>query len=351
MNNILSKSFIALAALLLMPQAYARTDSDYEYVNTVTNDAPFRRTAKGIIVVDNDSIWAFQPFSATPEAMQRFADLVNLYRSELPDSIRIYAMPTPSHAAFYTPEAASEYSQPSHPAMLQLFDGLDRGITPVDVFPALGRHAAEPIYLRTDHHWAPLGAYYASEKLAEAAGVPFTPLSEFTPHTVDGFVGTMYRYSGDIRVKKDPEPFVYYVPNDTNYTTTYVDYKLDKSRKRVIGANPEKTGPLFVKTSVSSSYCTFGGGDAKIVKVKTDVGNGRRVLLIKDSFGNALTPFLLGSFDEVHLIDCRFFASNIKDYIARHGITDIVFCNNLTFCANAKMVESITNYLTQENRF
>lgn len=343
-------------ATLLLPtlsplQGVAKIDYDYEYVNTVTGKALWTRTAKGMIVVDNDSIWALQPFSASRESMERFAGVVNRYRAELPAEIRIYAMPVPAHAAYYTPDSVGNLSRPHHPAMIQLFETLDKDITPVDIFGALGRHADEPIYLRTDHHWAARGAYYAARELAREAGVPFSPLSEYTPHTIDGFVGTMYRFSGDRRVKNCPEPFVYYVPKRDDYTTYYVDYRLDGSRKNVIGAAPEKTGPLFVKTSLSSSYCTFGGGDAKIIRVETNVRNGRRILLIKDSFGNALTPFLTGSFDEVHVIDCRFFARNIKSYIEEYDITDIVFCNNVTFCSNKKTTDMLLRYLTQPDRF
>ncbi|MCM1376864.1 MAG: DHHW family protein [Clostridium sp.] len=324
---------------------------DYEYVNTITGQAPYRKTGRGMIVVDNDSIRAFQPFSASREAMERFADVVNSYNSLLPDTIAVYCMPVPSAAAYYTPDEASSISRPSHPAMLEMFSALNEEVIPVDLFPILGDHASEHIYLRTDHHWAPLGAYYAAEELARNAGVPFTPLSQFVMKTIPEFVGTMYKFSGDIRVKNCPEDFNYYVPLNENYTAYYIEYSLDRSRKHVIGEAPEKTGPLFVNTSVSSSYCTFGGGDSKIVKVKTDIHNGRRVLLIKDSFGNALTPFLLGSFEEVHVIDCRFFTKNAIQYILDNGITDVVFCNNLTFCGNKVTTDSLTEYITQQDRF
>lgn len=348
--TILFSLFTIPCSLFTLP-ASAKIEYDYNYVNTTTGNAPWKRTAKGMIVVDNDSIWALQPFSASKDAMQRFAGVVNHYRAELPDSIRIYAMPIPASSAFYTPDSVGSVSRPHHPAMIQLFEALDKNVTPVDIFGALGRHASEPIYLRTDHHWGARGAFYAAEELAREAGVAFTPLSEFTPNTISGFVGTMYRFSGDPRVKNNPEPFVYYVPKNENYTTYYVDYRLDKSRKNVIGAAPEKTGPLFIKTSLGASYCTFGGGDSKIVRVETDTHNGRRALLIKDSFGNALTPFLLGSFEQVHVVDCRFFTRNILNYIRQHGITDVVFCNNVTFCANKRTTDMLERYLTQSDRF
>ena len=43
------------------------------------------------------------------------------------------------------------------------------GITSVDICPVLKQHTEENIYCRTDHHWQPLGAYYAAKTFAEAA--------------------------------------------------------------------------------------------------------------------------------------------------------------------------------------
>lgn len=346
-----------IPALLLLTlaagQAVAEIEYDYEYVNEVTGNAPYVMTSKGMLVVDNDSIWAMQPVSMSNAPMERFASVVNLYSAKLPDTVSIYVMPIPSQATYYAPDAAVKagITRSPHKAMIHMFEALDEGIEPVDLYGALGRHAKEPIYLRTDHHWAALGAYYACQALAQAAEVPFKPLSEFTRHEVPGFVGTMHHYSGDSRVKNSPETFVYYTPNSLEYTTYYTDYKLDRAGKTVVGANPEKQGKLFVDASLAASYCTFGGGDTKIIRVMTDTNNGRRVLIIKDSFGNALTPFLLGSFEQVHVVDCRYFARNIADYVRQHGITDVVFCNNLSFCANKAVTDKLTRYLTQPNKF
>ena len=64
------------------------------------------------------------------------------------------------------------------------------------------KHVAEPIYLRTDHHWAPLGAYYAAQEFARVAKVPFKPLSNYERRVVRNFVGSMYGYAQDISIKK-----------------------------------------------------------------------------------------------------------------------------------------------------
>ena len=58
--------------------------------------------------------------------------------------------------------------------------------------------------------------------------------------------------------------------------------------------------------------------------------------MLKDSFGNAIPGYLFGSFEEIHVIDFRYFTYNIKDYVDEHGITDILVANNISHvCSGA----------------
>lgn len=181
-----------------------------DYVNHITADAPFRRARRGILLVGaGDTIRALEPFKDSSEGIDAYAAAVNEYAARLPDSVNIFCMPVPTAVAYYCPDAAGRYTSSPRRAMLRLFDSLDSRVTAVDIYGTLGAHAAEPIYSRTDHHWAPLGAYYAAGCFAGAAGTPFKPLSEFEPHTIDGYVGTMARFSADRAVKAAPEQFVY----------------------------------------------------------------------------------------------------------------------------------------------
>ena len=71
-------------------------------------------------------------------------------------------------------------------------------------------------------------------------------------------------------------------------------------------------------------------GDLGCVRVQNhDVQTGRRLVVVKDSYGNALAPFLMASFDQVHVIDFRYFDASLPDYCAEQGITDVLFLNNL----------------------
>lgn len=96
-----------------------------------------------------------------------------------------------------------------------------------------------------------------------------------------------------------------------------------------------------------ATYSTFMGGDSKLTKIVTQNKNGRRLAILKDSFGNALPPFLFSSFEEIHVIDCRYFTPNIRDYIQGNGVTDILFANNVTHASSARTTDMYITYLNQ----
>lgn len=323
--------------------------ADYVYENKVNPDASWHKSRKGMLMTgEAGSVRAMSPFSWGKESAKRYADVVNLYNETFDDGVRVYCMPIPLAIAYYCPDEAKSMEGRQHDAIKSIFSGLDEDVVRVDIYPVLGEHASEPIYSRTDHHWAPLGGYYAAAQLADAAGVPFIPLSDYEAVEIEGYVGTMPSFSGDPTLKNSPETFVYYKPKDVDVTTTYTTYRLDKARKNVVGVEPSKTGEFFLKFKGASTYCTFMGGDSKLVKVETPTKNGRHLLIIKDSFGNALPGYLFGSFEEIHVVDCRYFTENMVDYVRNNGITDIVFANNLGHATMKRTTDVVSHYLEQK---
>ena len=123
---------------------------------------------------------------------------------------------------------------------------------------------------------------------AKVAKVPFRGLADYNRKVITGYVGSMYGYSGDIAVKKAPENFVFYVPSKVKYSTTYINYTINRDY-HVTGEGKPVQGVFFVhfRNGSPGAYCTFMGGDTKITQVRTSTKNHRRLLILKDSFGNA----------------------------------------------------------------
>ena len=88
------------------------------------------------------------------------------------------------------------------------------------------------------------------------------------------------------------------------------------------------------------------GGDEKIVHVETDAPNDRTLFIIKDSYGNALVPFLTGSFKNIFVVDMRYFDLNIINFMKEHNATDLLFAMN-TFSATGSNYYNLQTLLNQ----
>lgn len=246
----------------------------------------------------------------------RWSAALNKFAEKLPDT-RVYSLAAPIASEFYTPQKYwdSGFTVSQYNKCERIREGLS-GVTHVDAYSALAAHTEEDIYARTDHHWNPLGAYYAAEAFAKAAEVDFPSLDEYTPVSRSGYVGSMYTYSKDYHLYNDAETFTMYLsPNADRISTTYYNTYFRNGWD----------SDLFVSRNASSFYCSFIGSDDRITHVRTDVNNGRTLVVFKMSYGNALIPFLTSGFENIYVCDMRYFELNGVQFCKDVGATDLLF--------------------------
>lgn len=315
--------------------------------NPIEN-ADARVTKRGFIITGEGSKpRAFTAFRAGEEVSKPYIKLVKDFREAFPN-INLYAIVIPGAAAYYVPKKVQESSKPVKPAFDYLKENLPSSVKYVDVYNHLAGHTKEDIFLRTDHHWAPLGAYYTARALAAAANVPFKDLSTYDEHIVHGYVGSMFHYTGDSSIKNNPEDFHYYTPKGTNVTTTFTTYTKNKETGETSEGATRK-GEFFRHYSdgAGGAYCTFMGGDHFLVKVETGVPNSRRLLIVKDSHGNPIPAYLFHSFEEIHVIDYRYFTRNLTNYINDNKITDIALAFGINTASTPGSMNNVRVFLTQ----
>ena len=309
----------------------------------------YRIPNTGVILVGEvPNVRALLAFGCTSYYTKVYCEVANLYKETFPD-VNIWVMPIPTSSEFYGPEEARSVNWRQKPCIDAVFKKLAENVNAVNIYDTLKAHVDEPIYLRTDHHWSALGGYYAAKCFAHQAGLPFKSLSEgYEARTVHGFVGSMYGYAKDASVKNSPEDFVYYYPTQTQFTTHVISYGID-NKYNITKVYPEKERSYFVKFRDGSSgaYSTFLGSDSQLTRVETSAGNHRRILILKDSYGNTIPSCLFYSFEEVHVVDFRYFPKNMKKYVEDHQITDILFANNVTFCCTLTAAKKYKRFLTQ----
>lgn len=295
----------------------------------------------GVLVLNDGR--AFNLYGGGYEEGRNYAETLNQIKKRVGDNVNVFSMVVPTEVSFYLPEKYADYSESEWDNIEYLNVFLD-GIIPVDAYTALSHHVDEEIYFRTDFHWQQLGAYYAAEEFAKTALVPFVPLSDYEEVRIDGYVGTMYGKSGENPIiGNNPETLTYYKPTN-EYTVNYLSQDLERGGSN----NSEEMDGLFLKSldnpPVKYWYWIFLGGDFDAVHVKTDIGNGRKLLIVKDSFGNAFLPCLTNSFEEIWAVDMRGFKKSISQIVKDKGLTDVLFCVN-SFNATGYEQENLINII------
>lgn len=287
----------------------------------------------GILVINKGTknVMAMELYGGGFKAGEDYANILNSYKKDLAErldgKVNVYSMCIPMAVAFYLPDNFKNNSASITDNILNINSHLD-GVISIDAYNALKSHTDEYIYSRTDHHWQPIGAYYAAQEFAETAMVDFPDISQYEQKTKTDFVGTLYGFSGESELLDYPDTFTYYVPQN-NYTT--YNYNSDLSGKT--------NGYLLHEyASGTNTYSMFLGDDKHVVQVDTDVKNSRTLVVFKDSFGNALIPFLTSSFEHIYVVDYRYCDFNAVDFCVDVGATDVLFATSMfTNTSSAKV--------------
>lgn len=198
----------------------------------------------------------------------------------------------------------------------------------VDFREALSAHGDEAIFYRTDHHWTTLGAYYGYTALMETLGrgtevlgpEAFTPR---VPPNADAFRGTLYSQSGVHWLP--PDAIEFWVPEEGLPVTSWRS-----------GAPEEAELYDFSRLLSKDKYAAFLGGNQPLCVIKNPEGTGK-LLLIRDSYSDSLAPFLALHYQEVHLMDLRYYRRSAAQYAEENGIDSIA------------AVYSVPNFITDSN--
>ena len=315
----------------------SETSSEASQPPLGTNDEGYE--VNGVLI---SGTMGMEMFYGSTSSAAAYAQLLGKWREALDDDIRLYSLVVPHASSYYAPSNYSYLLTYGQRAFDAVYDNLPEGVENVDIYNLLKAHTDEPIYPRTEHHWNALAAYYATGELCRIAGVPYPDLSEFQKETQSGFVGSLYTFSKAEVLKNNPEDFVYYVPQNS-YTAKFYN----KGNYDLSSPDMTRSSCLFdLSGSTSGKYATFLGADDYFVHIETELDTGRNLVIFKDSYGNALAPFVATAFDNIYIADIRSYERNGLELVQTVGATDVVFAvSGYTACGSVyKDIEKLLNY-------
>jgi hypothetical protein len=313
-----------------------KTDSSNTENVNFHNDgdvADVKSLSQGLLIYNG---MAIQMFGGGRGTAMYAAKVVNDIRKSLPDHVNVYMGVTPTHGEFYLPSEYINKKISERKNIDTIYKYLDPTVKTFDVTSELFKHKDEYIFFNTDHHWTGTGAYYAYVAFCKSSGITPVPLSSMQRNVIPNFLGTLYRSTRDKRLEENKDSVVYHkVP------VSYRAYQLYGNGYGLI-----RKSSLYVDLAKGgNAYGVFLGGDLPALCVVSKQQNGRRVLILKNSFGNAISPYFVSHFERTYIGDYRYFSCNLKDFIEKNQITDLVIFHN-SFSANTPshmdMIKSIS---------
>ncbi len=275
---------------------------------------------------------AIQIFNGSKKKLSKFAALISNYKTALGPNVNVYCMAIPVGSDFNLPNSFKKDREKT--SINYLYSIMNPSIKCVNAYDELEKHQHEYIQFNTDHHWTGRGAYYAYLAFCGSAGIEPLAIEKFEIKKINNFIGTLYNFTRSEDLKQNKDYVEYFkIPNATK--ATYFNENLTIEKKTKLYSEYARGG---------NSYGVFLGGDYPMMHIKSDVKNGQKILIIKDSYGNAFSPFLCAHYEDVYIVDYRYLKSNIKNIMKKYSINNIVFAHNV-FVINS----SYTTY--QENKF
>lgn len=162
------------------------------------------------------------------------------------------------------------------------------------------------IFYFTDHHWTPLGAWYAADAVMQSRGYPSVPYDT-------------YEYTSRVfateKGRKDTLNMLHPVLPAHSYVVK------EKTQEKEID---------FMSYRANKYYGYLNSTQKPWRRFETGFGTQRKALLIADSFGNVFLPYLMPYYGEVHMTDLRasYFDEKLaggtfRELLSYHGIDDV----------------------------
>lgn len=213
------------------------------------------------------------------------------------------------------PQNANEYNQNE---ILDMIKNNVKNAIFIDLREQFFKHKEEYIYYKTDHHWTSLGSYYAYQEWCKYNNIN-TDIRNYARETVTTeFKGSLYSKVLNKNVEKDKIE-IFKPKEKINYE---VSYNFNKNINSSIYD--------FEKLKTKDKYQVFLGGNYPELKIKTSNKNGKNLLLIKDSYANSFMQFLINDYENIYVVDMRYFKEDLEKYMDENEVKEVLILYNVT---------------------
>ncbi len=265
----------------------------------------------------------YELFGSDDERAQNYADTISGFADKL-SGITVYDMVVPNHTEYGLPQRLKDSDAPSTSQadnIKAIYSKLSDNVTPVNAYNYLADHNTEYTYFNSDHHWTGLGAYYAYKAFADTNKLTPLSLEDCTEQTIEGFTGTFTNTASGL----------------TEDTVHYWQFPYEVSMSVTTTSGTETYDSPYYSGAAGGTltYGVFIMGDNPLTVLRSSSENaetGKKIAVVKESYGNAFVPYLTNNYEEVHIIDFRDFRdveTDLVSYCKNNDIEEVLFLNGV----------------------
>lgn len=281
----------------------------------------------------------YELYNYVPSIASSYAKAINKADKLYGSSATIYDIIIPTSVGITMPDnkLAHVNSTPQDKAIKKIFAKLEKSVQTISLYDALMQHRQEYVYYRTDHHWTSKGAYYGYVGICEKLGISPHALSEYEKKKFGSFIGTYYGdTNGDKNFRKD-ELAAYYPVSDK------ISMKYQNESGKIVNGHVIADSSKY---GISNKYLAFLEGDnAYTVITNKNIKDSSSCVVVKESFGNALVPYLTDHFSKIYVIDYRYWNGKLSHLVKDKKIQKIFFINNISMTRNSYLVGKLNQQI------
>lgn len=280
----------------------------------------------------------YEIYNYVSSAAETYAKTINRAGSILGKSYHLYTMIAPTSVGITIPDnkANKVNSSDQQKSIQNIYKKIKKPVQKIELYDTMMQHRTEYIYFRTDHHWSSLGAYYAYHQFCTDTGRTPYELYQYRKKSFGNFIGTFYGDSNKNKNLRRDTLEVYYPQSELTMKT-----RTDQGKMVSCKVIEDASG-----YGVGAKYSAFLGGDnAYSVITNKDVKDNSACIVVKESYGNALVPYLADHYHKVYVVDYRYWTGKLSELAKKNKVQDILFINNISMTRNLYLIGKLSQIL------
>ena len=283
------------------------------------------RNGSSDVYLGKDGYLINAPITWNEENLQKNLDHISTLAQQVSAPVAVSVVPS---TGYIMEDKLPAVHKPYHDQEIlqEISSSLDSNIQYIDLQQAFQEQASkQQLYYKTDHHWTSAGAYLGYQVLGQQLGFTPTERDLYQVEASGGFYGTTYSHSGYWLSAPDTVEMWH------NPQLADISVRIEET-----GKDPVESDSMFFPSHLEEEdkYPVFLDGNHGYTKITNPGAPLGKLLLIKDSFGHCLAPFLAEQYQEIYMIDLRYYKNSLTELAEQEGTDQVLFLYGLDNMVN-----------------